>query len=144
VRRRRATRGPVVIDTNILGAELTPRGAATVERYRTILAGRAAIASFMTEGELWYGAIRARWGEGRLLDLQRLLHTVHVAYPDPRMVALQIALRVRCAAGGHGLAEKVHEADRWVAATALYYQVPLISDDKIFSGVDGLDVVSEG
>jgi hypothetical protein len=33
---------------------------------------------------------------------------------------------------GHGLAQKDHEADRWIAATAIWLKVPLVAHDAIF------------
>jgi predicted nucleic acid-binding protein len=39
---------------------------------------------------------------------------------------------------GHALGQKVHEADRWIAATAMRLGVQLVSDDSVFLGVPGL------
>jgi predicted nucleic acid-binding protein len=38
------------------------------------------------------------------------------------------------------LGQKVHEADRWIAATALRLDTDLISADTVFQGVPGLSV----
>lgn len=43
-------------------------------------------------------------------------------------------------AAGHALGQKVHEADRWIAATALALGVGLISGDAVFDKVPGLVV----
>ncbi len=45
-------RGPVVVDTNVFGAELTRRGRQVSETYRH-LEGRPVLISFVTEAELW-------------------------------------------------------------------------------------------
>jgi predicted nucleic acid-binding protein len=34
--------------------------------------------------------------------------------------------------------QKEHDADRWVAATALRLDIPLVSNDAIFENVPGL------
>ena len=51
-------------------------------------------------------------------------------------------LRATCERAALGLGQKEHEADRWVAATALRLSLDLVSADKIFVGVPGLVVVS--
>jgi predicted nucleic acid-binding protein len=43
---------------------------------------------------------------------------------------------------GHGLRQKQHEADRWIAATALWLQVPLVSHDSIFAKVKDLELLT--
>jgi predicted nucleic acid-binding protein len=45
---------------------------------------------------------------------------------------------VDCEAIGHALGQREHNADRWIAATALRLRVPLVSNDGIFRGVPGL------
>ena len=49
-------------------------------------------------------------------------------------------LRASCLAAGHALGQKVHEADRWIAATAMALDVGLISGDAVFHNVAGLVV----
>ena len=41
-------------------------------------------------------------------------------------------------AAGHALGQKVHEEDRWIAATALALGVELIPGDAVFENVAGL------
>jgi predicted nucleic acid-binding protein len=43
---------------------------------------------------------------------------------------------------GHGLAQKDHEADRWIAATTIWLKVPLVAHDAIFKNVDGLELLT--
>jgi predicted nucleic acid-binding protein len=43
---------------------------------------------------------------------------------------------------GAVLAEKDHEADRWIAATAVRLGVPLVTHDRAFVGIDGLAVLT--
>jgi predicted nucleic acid-binding protein len=65
------SRGPVVIDTGVFGARLTPSGRLLASRYRPVLEGRPAIISFVTVAELEYGARLAGWGPDRLRRLER-------------------------------------------------------------------------
>ena len=47
-------------------------------------------------------------------------------------------LRVACERAGHALGQRDHDADRWIAATALRHGIPLVSNDRIFEGNPGL------
>ena len=51
-------------------------------------------------------------------------------------------LRAACQAEGHALAQREHNADRWIAATAIRLGIPLVSNDQIFQGVPGLTLES--
>lgn len=50
-------RGPIVIDTDVYGAELVP-GSALAVVYEPIIVGRPAFISFQTAAELLFGALR--------------------------------------------------------------------------------------
>ena len=130
------SRGPVVVDTGVFAAELTRSGADLAERYRPVLEGRNVFVSFVTEAEVRFGARLAGWGLARLRTLEQRLAAVEVVWPGPELVEEYAELRSRCVRAGHGLGQKAHEADRWIAATAIWLQVPLVSHDGIFSGVD--------
>ena len=62
--------------------------------------------------------------------------------PGPDLVAAYVKLRTACVRDGHALGQKAHEADRWVADTALWLDVPLVAHDNIFRGVPGLELLS--
>lgn len=49
-------------------------------------------------------------------------------------------LRAEASRIGHPLTQKTHEADRWVAATAVVLGLELVAGDGIFENVPGLDV----
>ena len=134
---------PVVVDTAVFGAELAPQSASLAQRYEPHLTGRVVVISFVTAAELRYGAARARWGDLKRRRLERLIAGATIVWPDERLVAAYVGLRVESAAMGHGLAGKVHEADRWVAATALWLGIPLVAHDRIFRGVPGLTLLTE-
>ncbi len=135
-------RGPVVIDTGVFGARLTPSGRLLAARYRPLLDGRPAIISFITVAELEYGARLAGWGPQRLHRLGHELGRAEVVWPGPHLAAAYVSLRTWCVRTGHGLGQKEHEADRWVAATAVWLQVPLVAHDAIFANVKDLDLLT--
>jgi predicted nucleic acid-binding protein len=119
------SRGPVVIDTGVFGARLTPSGRLLASRYRPFLEGRPVVVSFVTVAELEYGAKLAGWGPERIQRLAYEIGRAEVVWPGPHLTEAYATLRAWCVRTGHGLGQKQHEADRWVAATALWLQVTL-------------------
>lgn len=114
-----SSRGPAVIDTGVFGARLTSSGKLLASRYRPGLEGRPAIISFITVAELEYGARLAGWGPDRLRRLERKIARVEIVWPGPNLTQPYASLRAWCVRTGHGLGQKEHEADRWIAATAV-------------------------
>ncbi len=129
--------GPIVIDTDVFSADLVP-GSRIAEAYAPLITGRAAFISFQTAAELRYGAMRRGWGTARMLKLETKLQRAEVVHTGPELVQLCAQLRVDCEAAGHALAQREHNADRWIATTAIRLRVPLVSNDAIFRGVPGL------
>jgi tRNA(fMet)-specific endonuclease VapC len=139
---RVGSRGPVVVDTGVFGARLTPSGRLLAARYRPILEGRPVAVSFITVAELRYGGRLAGWGPQRLQRLELEIARAEVVWPGPVLAEAYASLRAWCVRAGHGLGQKEHEADRWVAATAVWLQVPLVSHDAIFADVKDLELLT--
>lgn len=137
------SRGPVIVDTGVFGARLTPRGRPLAAAYRPLLEGRPALISFITVAELRYGASLAGWGPGRLARLDRELDRADTVWPGPNLTGAYVALRTWCAKTGHGLGGKDHEADRWLAASAIWLGIPLVTHDAIFANVKDLTLLTK-
>jgi predicted nucleic acid-binding protein len=133
-------RGPVVVDTGVFAAELVRKGALLAETYRPLLEGRPYIISFATVAEVMFGAELAGWGTTRLRRIERRLGSTRIVWPGPDLVHVYAGLRTRCVRDGHGLGQKVHEADRWVAATAIWLNIPLVAHDGVFKNVPRLQL----
>jgi predicted nucleic acid-binding protein len=133
---------PVIADTNVFGADLLRPTAALARGYQPFLAGRAVLVSFTTVAELRYGARRAGWGEQRLRRLDARIGSAQIIWPGPDLVSAYVELRHECASIGHGLSHHDHEADRWIAASALLLRVAVVSHDRIFRGVPGLTLLT--
>ena len=131
------TRGPILIDTDVFSADLVP-GSPLAERYAPLITGRPAFISFQTAAELRYGALRRGWGAARTLKLEARIGLVEVVHTGPELVLAYAQLRAACEAAGHALAQREHNADRWIAATAIRLGIPLVSNDTIFRQVPGL------
>lgn len=127
----------VVVDTGVFGAALRP-GSSLASRYEPLVAGRLLFVSFQTVAELRFGASKRNWGGARLRELDGRIAMAEIVYPGPELVALYAELRVTCERIGHALGQREHDADRWIAATAIRLGVPLVSDDGIFRAVPGL------
>lgn len=134
--------GPVVVDTGVFGADLSASSKALADLYGSLLKNRNILISFITVAELRYGALRAGWGPKRRNELERIMDTAKVVWPGQGLVSEYATLRMECLAVGHGLAEKSNEADRWIAATARYVRVPLVSHDGVFAGAPGVELLT--
>jgi predicted nucleic acid-binding protein len=130
-------RGPIVIDTDVFGADLV-RKSVLAERYEPIIVGSPAFISFQTAAELRYGAMRRQWGESRMRELAVKIAAAETVHTGPELVVVYARLRAECAGIGHALSQREHDADRWVAATAIRLGVPLVSNDGIFENVPEL------
>ena len=133
------SRGPIVIDTNVFSADLVP-GARLTDLYEPLVVGRLGFISFQTAAEVRYGALRRGWGEARTRRLEAKLQRTTILQSGPELIQTWAELRVACAEIGHALAQSEHNADRWIAASAVRLGIPLVTDDRIFRGVPGLEV----
>lgn len=107
-------------------------------RWAPMLERSGWILPFVVVAEMRFGARVANWGTRRTAVLERLVANTQVSPPLPEVIDAYVDLRTWCANNGHGLGAKDHEADRWVAATALAGRLPLATDDGIFDNVDHL------
>jgi predicted nucleic acid-binding protein len=85
--------------------------------YTQVVGNSAIVLPFQTVAELRFGALNRSWGELRLRRMERTRT-------------------------GHPLWEKIHDSDRWIAASAVRLNVPVVSHDAIFRGVPGLELIS--
>ena len=128
-----------MIDTDVFSAGLHgPSAIATA--YEPLIVGQPAFISFQTVAELRFGAALRNWGAGRLLKMEARIGGAEIVQSGPELIDGYVRLRVDCHRAGHALAQAHHDADRWVAATAIRLGVPLISNDGIFVNAPGLTV----
>lgn len=103
--------------------------------FRSLIAGRPIVVSFATVTELRYGALKAGWGELRRRGLERDLCRLVIVQPDDALMRVCAELRDRCERSGHGLGQKAHESDRWIAAlrsgsTWSWFRTTLFSETR--------------
>ena len=100
--------------------------------------------SFATVCELRYGSLKGQWSDARKQRMEEWFSEVAtVVMPDSDLVSACASLRDQCRRRGHALSDKIHDSDRWIAATAIRHGIPLISDDHIFREVPGLALLQE-
>lgn len=138
-----AARPAVVIDTMTASALINSRRRpGTTNPFEKLIAGRRVVISFATVTELRYGAINGKWGELRRQSLERNLRTFIVVQPDDTLMSMCAEFRSACERRAHPLGQKIHEADRWIAVTALAGDLDLVSDDRVFRTAPGLSLLS--
>jgi predicted nucleic acid-binding protein len=70
---------------------------------------------------------------------QAVLADVEVIETTEVLIDRCASLRAEQRRAGHAPAQKIREADRWVAATAAALSLELVAGDGIFENVAGLD-----
>jgi predicted nucleic acid-binding protein len=90
--------------------------------------------------EARYGALSAGWGQARTERLSQLIARARVLPVDIDTIETVARLRNECRQIGHGLHQRNHNADLWIAATAIRWSIPLVA---IFSDCPGLELRTE-
>ena len=75
-----------------------------------------------------------------MLRLDAKIARAEIVHTGPELVLVYARLRADCEAQGHALGQREHNADRWIAATAIRLGVPLVSNDTIFRNAPGLEL----
>src|ERR1700722_9468446 len=119
-----------------------PGRAPLADPYRELIGGRPTLVAFQTVMELRFGALNAHWGELRRRGLERNLSKLTFIEADDELSTVCAELRHRCIQIGHALGNKIHDGDRWIAATAIRLRIPLVSHDGVFGGAPGLELLT--
>jgi predicted nucleic acid-binding protein len=106
--------------------------------WRNALAGRAVVIAAQTRAEVLAGARMADWGPPRYADLLAQLDATATLPVTAARVAAYAELKAECRRMGHSLWQKLHDGDRWVAASAIAFELPLLAGDAIYEGVPGV------
>ena len=108
--------------------------------YLPHLEGRLVAVSFVTVGELLFGAAKSKWGERRIDDLKRRLRAVVIVPYDYELCNTYADLKARLEAAGRRLGDN----DLWIAASAVRHGIPLVSNNRRhFEDLPGLELISE-
>jgi tRNA(fMet)-specific endonuclease VapC len=127
----------VVVDTDVVSFLFKnhPIGI----RYDPELAGRVPLISFMTVAEVERWGLQYRWGAHRLHWLRLYLGRFTVVPSSPDLCREWAGVMVAAQAAGR----RIECADAWIAATAMLYEVPLVTHNRSdYLGVPGLSLIS--
>jgi tRNA(fMet)-specific endonuclease VapC len=126
-----------IVDTDVVS--MLFKGDTRALDYRAHITGRLLGISFMTLAELERWSLERDWGWRRKLELAEHVSR-YVVLPVSRGLCGKWA-EVSFAAKRKG--RPIQTADAWIAASALYYQVPLITNNRSdYAVVDGLVLLS--
>jgi tRNA(fMet)-specific endonuclease VapC len=129
----------VVVDTDI-ASFLFNRDPIQVPRYAPDLQGRTLILPFAVVGEMLFGAGERNWGTARRRQLEQFIRRHQVEYPNYAVCEIWAQVRVV----GRSVGRPIERQDAWVAATALYLDLPLATHNaRHYASVPGLPVITE-
>lgn len=132
------TAAKIMIDTNIVSYLM--RGGSEAHTYAPHLKGKILAISFVTVGELYYGAEKAGWGQQRRMKLETTLRNFLII-PYDHEVARTYA---RVLVAGERLGRSISSNDAWIAACAVRHGVPLVTHNaKHFEFVSQLELITE-
>lgn len=128
----------VVLDTCIVSYLM--RGGREAERYVRHVQGKLLSISFITVGEMYFGAEKAGWGELKRQKLETMLRNF-VVIPYDHEIARCYG---RLVSERQRIGKPIAPNDAWIAACTVRHGVPLITHNpKDFVDITGLSVVTE-
>jgi tRNA(fMet)-specific endonuclease VapC len=126
-----------IVDTDVVSMMF--KGDSRAHNYRAYMTGRLLGISFMTLAELDRWSLDRNWGAARKADLETYL-TRYTILPATRELCSAWA-KVAWEARKKG--RPIQTADAWIAASALHYQVPLITHNTSdYTMISGLEILT--
>ena len=127
----------LVVDTDVVSYLFKNHSVATL--YDADLLNHTLVVSFMTVAELERWAIQSKWGDARRNRLNWFLQPFTILAYDRVMCTKWAEVMVEAQARGF----RIEGADAWIAATALLYDLPLVTHNRDdYRGVPGLRIIS--
>ena len=128
----------ILLDTNIVSFIL--KGDSRTTDYEPHLKEQQLAISFMTVAELYQWAAVRKWGERRRDQLTQTLKVNYTVLSfDVRLCQIWGELR----AERQLIGKPISSQDGWVAATALHYNLPLVTHNpKDFVDISNLKIIT--
>lgn len=127
----------LVVDTDVVSYIFKWHSSAP--RYVELLADNEVVLSFVTPGEMRLGALKAHWGFRKRNLLERYLSRFAVCYPDDQLCTRWAEAKHESNRKGHPISSQ----DAWIAATALYLDAPLVSNNaKHYAHLRNLQILT--
>jgi tRNA(fMet)-specific endonuclease VapC len=129
----------VILDTCIV-SYLMKQNRPEKALYTPHVEGKLLAISFITVGEMYFGAEKARWGEQKRQKLETTLRNF-VVIPYDHEIARCYG---RLVSERHRNGRPIAPNDAWIAACTVRHSAPLITHNpKDFVGISGLNIVTE-
>jgi predicted nucleic acid-binding protein len=126
-----------IVDTDVVS--MLFKGDSRAHKYRAYITGRLLGVSFMTLAGLERLSLDRNWGTVRKAELEAHL-TKYAILPATGELCSAWA---RVSWEGRKKGRPIKTADAWIAASALHYQVPLITNNASdYAMVSGLQVLT--
>ena len=128
----------IILDTCIVSYLM--KGGPLAEAYTPHIQGRLLAISFITVGEMYFGAENKNWGNKKRMALETTLRNFVVIPYDHEIARFYGRLVAERKHNGKAIAPN----DAWIAACAARHGVPLVThNSKDFMGITALDVITE-
>ncbi len=129
--------GKVIADTNVVSYLM--KGTDLGKLYKRHLVGKVVGIVFVTVAEMHYGAEKNNWGELRRQTLEEHLKNFVVLPYNNDIARVYARIVVERERAGR----PITWPDAWIAASAVWHQIPLVTHDADFHGIAGLQVITE-
>lgn len=133
----------VLLDTDVWSHLYVRRSSVNpkLPLWRRSLLGRTLVVATQTRAELIGGVFMSNWGDERTRATLQLIDETPVVPVDESVIQAHARLSADAKRKGHALYDKVHTGDRWIAASAIAFDIPLLSADGIFRDAPGLKLL---
>ena len=126
-----------ILDTNIVSYLM--KGGPLAEAYVPHVQGKLLAISFITVGEMYFGAENKNWGEVKRQKLETTLRNFVVIPYDHEIARCYGRLMAERKRNGRPIAPN----DAWIAACATRHAAPLVTHNaRDFEGITSLDVIT--
>jgi tRNA(fMet)-specific endonuclease VapC len=125
-----------VVDTDV--ASYLLKGVPIAWEYFRLMQDYQARISFMTAAEMLFGAERRGWGPRWRQQLESFLAGCPVIPFEAGIARVYAQVMVN----RQRIGKPMEKADAWIAATAVFHRVPLVTHDANFAGTPGLRIIT--
>jgi tRNA(fMet)-specific endonuclease VapC len=128
----------VLLDTDVFSYLMKPRDT-RADVYRPHVTGKTVAVSFITVGEIYYGAAKRKWSGKTLRNVEERLKAVVIVPYDVELCKTYGRVRASLPAG-----IVVAPNDLWIASCAIRHSIKLITNNrKHFERIPNLTLISE-
>jgi predicted nucleic acid-binding protein len=127
----------VLLDTNV--ASYLVRRSIESRSYERLIRGRTKYLSVISVAELRYGGLRKSWGYRKTSELQSFIEAATIVPVCQEIASVVADVRNRRELEGR----RMDWCDAWIAATAIFHKLPLVTHDRDFVEVEGLELISD-